>query len=623
MDAPTLFVPPKDSQTGDTVLSTQYVLRQCNKDFMSIVGMEDDGTLPELLCVKTPGKIAPLRTFDNTHGHWHDGTTRVFRPQRFDTLDDMVVHLTDKIEASRKAHHLWDMDGIVTVTRDDVESHPDKFHKDFVTVSLHQMNHPYSPISVHTAQAYVESEKKRGKDHTIFGLISQSTVVTGMHGGLHNNQSVEMGFEEKKGSKDSVKRTYNEEWLGFICAGHNAHSGDAGKSRRVASYTRARVIHTSILDPIKGIDKISQMPRDWILYCMGMTCRVDEECIWEIVHTLNEESRQYFTNQFLELKSQRKYCPATYMVYEDKKILYLSVSSGVLLRVLPGNVMIDSHMVNFQAPNSVIEHPKLPKKGRAAFDYNFSSFFHMAPFADQDRPPRGLFSSGQTTQAQFFPWSAATARVAPLHASRPIVGTKFIRDVEEDHENNPDALWDIFPGEDLLVCYMNTPENFEDSMMLSSAFADRGAFSSLSLCTYRISDSEKLPEVGEKLCGKKYKWWKVDCTDSCVCKLKDGGKFTSTSGRVPSGRVHQIIRTEDGSISIKVLSFSQIITGDKVSTMHGQKGVVHIVPEVDLPVIVLKNGSTFKADIYIAVGSIVSRQTNGQIYESAYGSTLR
>ena len=42
-------------------------------------------------------------------------------------------------------------------------------------------------------------------------------------------------------------------------------------------------------------------------------------------------------------------------------------------------------------------------------------------------------------------------------------------------------------------------------------------------------------------------------------------------------------------------------------------------PPEHLPIIVMPDGEQMVADLYIAVGSIVSRQTNGQIYESAYG----
>lgn len=263
-------------------------------------------------------------------------------------------------------------------------------------------------------------------------MPSQSTVVTGILGGLHNNTSLEMGFYEKEGTKDSVKRTYDPEWIGYICAGHTSHSSDAGKSRRVTSYTRIRVISPAILDETASLE-VSDVG-DWTIYCMGITCNTDEDGVWEIVHSLNLQSRRYYIDQFGTKGKRRNLCPATYMIYEEYKIIYISISSGTILRSLPSESMIDSCMMKHQQANSFISHTKLPDHGAECIPYKYSPFFMLAPFTEHDRPPRSLFASGQTTQGIFFPWSPATARVSPLHASKPIVATQFMRDIEEDQD---------------------------------------------------------------------------------------------------------------------------------------------------------------------------------------------
>jgi hypothetical protein len=626
-----LFVLPEDSQTGDTYLSTQYTLRCCNRDYRRVLGTEITGNEnAELDGNKVPGKVAPLMTFDNSFGQWvpreeklHNGKhvvikahTKVFPPRHCQDLDDMISVVKLYIRRTKNLKRLWDLYGTVTIDID--QAFKKDYPKEFQTVIKLQESSPYNPHSAYSAQAYIESSLARGRDKPLYTLPRQSTVVTGMLGGLHNNTSLQMGFEEE-GMADPEKRAYDIKYLGFICAGHTSHSSDAGKSRRVTSYTRVRVLWESILDCVKLRCSTQEDRRDWIVYCMGITCYVSETEAWCIAHNLTKSSIEYFKDQFSFDGARRLMCPAGYMVYEDAKVLYISISSGVIMRSTTADSMIDSSMLNHQKPNSIVEHPPLPTHGSHSMKFLYSPFFMLAPFAQHDRPPRGLFASGQTTQGIFWPWSPATARVSPLHASRPIVATQFARDIEKDAGLNDGAIWDIFPGEDLVICYMNMPLNYDDSIIVSSKFADMGGFSTISLCTYRISESENIPEEGEKLCNKKYKWWKVECTDTCICKRKDGSRMVSTSGRVPSGIVHQVIRTEDGHISIKVRSFSQLLSGDKISTMHGQKGVVRIVDVHKLPVIVLKDGSTMIADAYMAVGSIVSRQTNGQIYESACG----
>lgn len=620
MEKSHLFVLPKDSHTGLSFLSTQYTLRACNRDYRNECGAyTETGLSPEFDCNKVPGKIAPLRSFDNIQGHWIDGSTRVFPPEEYLDLKSFITALHTALEKSSRNSRLWDLDGTVLITKRGLNTHTNKYTKDFVYVSKIQHLDAYNPISVHSAQAYVESCDKRGRENSLYTFPGQSTIVTGPHGGLHDNQALEMGFEEDEDTKDLEKRTYNPDHVGFICAGHTDHSGNAGKSRRITSYTRVRIPSRNTLDLFVDIADSVVGGGDWIVYCMGFTFRTNIDGIWSMVYRMSDYSKTYFHNQFVDYTAPPMVCPPTYMIYEHYRILYISISPGVLIRSLPDDSMIDWSMMYQQKQNSIIEHPLIPLNGFESIKYKYSTFFMMTPFGDHDRPPRTLFASGQTTQGIFFPWSPATARVSPLHASRPIVATRFVRDVEHDQSINPEAIWDIFPGEDIVVCYMNTILNYDDSMIISSKFADMGAFSTVSICTYRISESELIAEVGEKLCGKKYKWWKMDCTNSCICKSKSGSKQICTSGRVPSAKVHEVIRTEDGHISIKVLSFSQILTGDKVSTMHGQKGVVRIVPQEDLPIIVMEDESSFTADIYIAVGSIISRQTSGQIYESASG----
>lgn len=626
-----LFVLPEDSQTGDTYLSTQYTLRSCNRDYRRELQLTNyKGHSAELDGNKVPGKVAPLMTFDNSYGHWIptkeviqenrtvriEGHTRVFPPTHCDSIHSFVHTIRRYIHKTKHSKRLWDIDGTIVVKESQIlATYPDAF----VKVSKLQLSNRYLPYSVHSAHGYIESVDKRGRDKSLYQLPKQSTVVTGILGGLHNNTSLQMGFEEKEGSVNFEKRAYDKKYLGFICAGHTSHSSDAGKSRRVASYIRVRVLWEGILDCL--ITDTCEVPstREWVVYCMGITCNTSEAGVWNIVHTLKDASMTYLEDQFSMYGSRQLMCPAGYMIYPDDKILYLSISSGTMMRTTVGDTMIDSSMLSDQKDNGIIEHPPLPTHGPHSIKFLYSAFFMLVCFVEHDRPPRGLFASGQTTQGVFFPWSPATARVSPLHASRPIVATQYARDIEKDFEMTDDAIWDIFPGEDLVICYMNMPLNYDDSIIISSKFADMGGFSTLSLCTYRISESEDVPEVGEKLCRKKYKWWKVECTNTCVCKKRGGPKLISTSGRIPSGTVHQVIRTEDGQISIKVLSFSQLLSGDKISTMHGQKGVARIVDVHELPVIVMKDGSSMIADAYMAVGSIVSRQTNGQIYESACG----
>ncbi|RKF53223.1 hypothetical protein GcM3_220015 [Golovinomyces cichoracearum] len=285
--------------------------------------------------------------------------------------------------------------------------------------------------------------------------------------------------------------------------------------------------------------------------------------------------------------------------------------------------MIDSSMYHYQPSNPVRRPEKIPGSGTDSIKYKYSAFFLLCPYLEDDRPPRTLLASGQTVQAICYPWAPATAKVSPSHSSKPLVTTSFMRTVQEDQESNKEAIWDILPGEDMLMCLCNLPLNYDDAMIVSNKFADYGGFETLSVCTYRLFSNDTIPVLGEEICGKKHKWWKIPCSNHCVCKgfkpninMKNVMKIVSDP-RVPSAVVLKSNTAENGEYQIRVLSHAQLLTGDKISTTHGQKGVVRIVQSQDLPMIVMKDGSTMVADLYMAVGSATSRQTVGQIFESS------
>jgi DNA-directed RNA polymerase beta subunit len=77
--------------------------------------------------------------------------------------------------------------------------------------------------------------------------------------------------------------------------------------------------------------------------------------------------------------------------------------------------------------------------------------------------------------------------------------------------------------------------------------------------------------------------------------------------------------TTSGEISVRVLSYAQLQTGDKLSTGHGQKGVTNILPIEDMPFGVTDAGEVIYFDIIMAISSVVNRQTNRQIYEAVSG----
>jgi len=618
----TLYVPPHQAHTGDsTFLSIHYVLRHCNADYRiatnSYTALQQP---PELDGNKILGKIAPLLTFDNQSGHIFDNGTRVFDISHHSTLHSFVEFISQCCRRSLDRWRAWDLDGLKLIKLRPLDHNNTyeplcEHNKYFARVMNSQYKNPYCPISVHPIQAYIESSEKRGTDSSIYKLSSQSTVVPGMWGGFHNNNSVEMGFDEPEGTKNVALRAYDEKYKGFLSAGFTPHSADAGKTRRVCNYTRVRVVSERPLWSIENITVNNDGP--WIVYCMGSTFSTDLNGITTLVDCLYKGLYDYYSTQFNYPHISQCRSPPTFMVYHREKILYISISPGVILRSTVDGCMVDNYMLYHQVYTPLCKNMVVDSKSEENIKYFFDAFYQTQLFPHQGRQPRGEFAASQLPQAVCLPWSPATARVSPIYPSKQLLATEFVRQMEADHDTNPEAIWDIVPGSDLIVCFMNLPGNYEDSIIMASHCIDRGMFSTMSLCTYRISEKDKVPTIGERLCGKVYKWWKMPCTSSCTCKPKSNKKIIYLSvKREPTAKVVDITRTADGALSIKVESFAQFQGGDKCSTYHGQKGVVLIEDTNDLPILVKDGLDSFTADIYMAVGSVVTRETMNQMYES-------
>ncbi|GJD05433.1 DNA-directed RNA polymerase [Colletotrichum higginsianum] len=88
-----------------------------------------------------------------------------------------------------------------------------------------------------------------------------------------------------------------------------------------------------------------------------------------------------------------------------------------------------------------------------------------------------------------------------------------------------------------------------------------------------------------------------------------------------NGKRYVIRRSPTGVLVSKhVISSGEWIvklqTGDKVSTGHGQKGVVTIMSYEDMPQAITDAGGVVVPDMVVAMSSIICRQTNGQLYET-------
>jgi hypothetical protein len=633
---------PSESHTGDTLSATQFTQRAVNRDYRIETGKHVESDCPPELDGSTKAsKIPPMMTFDNPYGHFvervltdntgkpvkkengQDKTetiSKVFDIKHHTTAQSFYDYITSKCKTSinrssksPKDRFCWDLQGIITVNLRRITS-PSSQHGDiYKRYATTQKSNRYNPLSVHTIQACLESENKGNRSDSPYNMISVSTTMTAIPGGINNNLTIEMGFEEKQGTKDLQKRAFDDKYIHIICIGSTPHNADAGKVRRLVSYTRARMLSPRPLWPLENI--ISQIDNhgDWVVHCMGSTLETSEDGVKSLVLSMQEGLVKYGKSQFDYPNHYYLPAPPTFMVYHKSKVLAISIAPGVVIKQASSGDMGDSSMISHQKTGKLVSSIKSKMDGIRDTHNPYYMFFC---YPNENQQPRQAFANSQTVQCQGLPWGPANARISPNYVCNPLIGTKFSRMVEQDHINNEEAIWDVMPGQNVVVCFAALPWNYEDGIVVSQKFADMGGFSNTSIVPVRLRERENIPEVGERLCGKKYKWWKVPCSSSCICYTGQRKDNVISVKREPTGIVHSVKTTKDGGISVHVLSFSQFNSGDKLGSIHGQKGVATIMPYHDLPPIITKHGESMIADVYISPASVISRQTHGIVYES-------
>ncbi|KJZ68977.1 hypothetical protein HIM_11634 [Hirsutella minnesotensis 3608] len=428
------------------------------------------------------------------------------------------------------------------------------------------------PLSVHTHHAWLECSEYKDATKTL-GVYSQpqeTTSVPGVLGTIHNCQLVDLAQEEDDETADiPLRETDLDDYDGFLCRGHTAHSLEAG--RMTMCSLRSLMLLRNFLASTSAVD--------------GQTATLE---VNTVMHTA-----------------------------------LLSVSSGVLLRRDAERTVIASSAIYGSRWPDGRYIPTYPDMASPeGFKFYFSYYFQTIPYIAFDRPPRPLIASVQHIQAVAVPYGAGTSSVEPTHVSRPLVTTPFMESIID---SSTAGIPDNMPGEDLVVCFANLNDTYEDSVVLSKASAARGLFNHMAYSANVVNSTETIPEVGQKVHIKTNRWWKTYATkhvDDNVLRQAEmehpGGRLVmaDVDGR---GKVISKSITASGQVSVKMLRFSMPATGDKIATGHGQKGTMKLWEEQDMPYGVDENGEVVKFDMIMSLSSVVNRLTEGQYYEMVSG----
>jgi hypothetical protein len=443
-----------------------------------------------------------------------------------------------------------------------------------------------SPLSVYTLDAIADVQRYSSGDYHCVSYPTPSTVTisTGLIGVLHMNCLVNMNLDDDVNRPNIALRDIRDEQMGFLCMGHTSHSVEAGSIRRLSRGVEVRLWKLSEWESFV----------ECVLKCLTEegksddNARVPSPCLLMI-----EGMYRYITPRCLELLRKRfldgSMMSATMRMEtldldcEELTVMHIGISPGALIRREDGWAY-DSVTVEYW--KGLEEYSRILEKTP---DTHMSMYFSIVPFLNYNRPPRTLISSVQALQAMCHPVLYTSLVHVPLNVSSPLVTTEFSKKIL-----GKDTY--LIPGENACILLMNLNDNYEDCFILSHRCVKERLFSYKEVATVAV-DTEDQVKAGDIISMKTHKWWYIP--------------FDATVKAVRYDAKHRLLLTLERD--------ADITDGDKLATMHGQKGVVKILPANSIPYGIDEKGTRIDFDLIVSVSSVLSRLTVGQVLELQAG----
>lgn len=630
-------------------------LRECNSNYGKYGGIKFENSFySEFDRCYTVGCISPLRRFHNAVGHFVTGlkipdtvgpSVLCYRPEIVDSLSEFSDGLRTSLSSSLRDGYLWNILGtqLCYQTR---SGSPWSFGSTILNskissaIDLVSISFP-EPLSFHSQHAWYEAADRKDimKSVNIYKQPQETSAVPGLLGTFHNNQVIDLAQEDDKDNIDIEARNKDSGYLGFVCGVHTAHSTEAGRVKRLAEGTFIRILNKDMMESLYKVCELAEKhnsgPKQWLLWCMGYMVKITTKALCNI------------RNLLIALSSTEANF-ATIHVNEKYHVAIISISSGVVLkRDINGllSTTISEYLNSWPDGKHSIQFPA--HDSQDALKFYFSTYARLVPYIGADKAPRPLIASVQSIQAVSTPYGAGTSSVQPTQVTMPLVTTpladELMPKIKEKNTwygavGKPDILSDNFgladtlPGMNLMIGIANFNDTNEDSIMISDGSVARGLYSYLAYSAHSISSSEDIPEVGKYAHIVRNRWWKTwDRRQKTEPKAVKVG--TTKEKRVPllaggdgRGKIVSKAETQTGDISVRVLRYSNVVSGDKLASLHGQKGTVKLIKEKDMPYGFTEGcgkdaqPEIIKFDIIISVSSLVNRITMGQYYEMISGA---
>lgn len=618
-------IPASVSQVDAVSLRNHMTLRNACIEYRDSGGISwVKHSIPEASAGQSTDQIPCINRFYNRVGHNVSGTVVCYPIQITNTITGMIDMVTELLQESIDYGRLWVPYGTVKYTFTGEKDSEWSQGRNYATKEeLHVLrllykSHP-APLSGNITHAAMEANHHESDEiyKDMFLYPHNAAMSVGLIGSLADNQCIDMSPGEEAKQPNRERRQYEPDMIGFICSGHTSHSGEAGRVRRVTCDTAVRILTQDTVDILRGLLRnntlvtASSNDLSWTIFCMGIYCKVSSSQ----VEALCMEHRR--------LSYRNTYTKFSLHINKNIKFINISVSSGTLVKLTSSGCYADNIEVYYSDRTRCSIKPRISQQGPDFIRSCFSSYFCLEPYKDTNRPPRPLISSVQQPQAVCLPWCPGDAAVTPCYSFNPMLTSELYSKILEDIDSNNATVSAHLPGENVIVMYINSEFNYEDAIMVSRRYIDNAGFSTVSMCSYNVSQNEYIPPVGAVMCSRLSKWWKSRCQPGCTHDIEVlSQERTLTTGYTATGVVHSVTYLPNGDVNVRIRSHQHLQQGDKLSMGHGQKGVCNIRDYEDMPIAYNEKYGYVHADIVIAMSSIVTRQTNGVLYEACKAMSL-
>jgi len=458
----------------------------------------------------------------------------------------------------------------------------------------------HGPLLAYTNTAATEAANYSGDSvfwRSLFPPMEPIDCHYGLAGLLYGNNVISMG--DSCGSDDNAVievRTPKADHRGFIDVCFTPQSKGAGRVRMLAfgvsirTMTKRTVVLASRLISVVGC-QIGTGFGDWVLRCMGFTTMITLDDVMKIV---------------TEWKTMNEFNMPTVHVFENLKVIVISITSGVLIR--PMRTIVSNGEFIRQGPfvdSMCVYHSDTMKFANLTFPdpeiepMQFSSTSCLiVPFFRWTTEPRINLGIQMTMQGMnTFPIKG-DATIVSLGRSDPIIKTAVMDAIT----NKSSAECEItIPGKNIVTAFINRKLNTEDACTISKELAESGAFAWSGYIDYPLPlvTSGKI-EPGMII--ENEPWWKP----------------------AMKGQVVKVFMNKNGGLNATIAIFSKEISiGDKLATWHGIKFTVgEIVPLSQMPLLIdTVTGEKIRPNMLVSTKNL-TRGLGGQVREMSATTSL-